>query len=316
MTPKPPSPSAGRPRDRVDAAARVRLSPGARELLLRVREKCDQNCLFCGADPKVEPTVQDPGKLARIVSERPPEDRALVVISGGEPTLDDELPDRVAAVAEAGAGTIMIQSNGMRLTEPALLDALLPYRDRMLFLVSLHAHHSDVADVISRYRGGWERTLAGIDAVLATGHTVWVNHVLNTLNFFDAAPFVAFLDERFPELSMLVFSFVTPTYRARRNAWLIPPLDAVSPHLVDALDEARRRGLATAVSENCGVPLCVVPGHEASHDATYATPQGPRPPALGRTKPPACTRCRWNDRCTGVWEGYAARHGARGLVPK
>jgi pyruvate-formate lyase-activating enzyme len=244
----------GRPRDRVEAARRVGLAPGLTETLFRLREDCDQSCLFCSADPALEPCLSGSAALSEALRARPAQERRLVVLSGGEPTLEPALAERVESVLAAGAGTVMVQSNAMGLSEPRLLDALRPFRERLLFLVSLHSHRPEVAEVLTRYRGSWERTLAGVDAALATGFTVWLNHVLNTLNFFDAEPFVRFVDERLPEVSLLLFSYVTPTYRAARNAWLLPPLDAVSPPLCQALERARERGLATAVSENCGVP--------------------------------------------------------------
>lgn len=320
----------GPPRDRRAAARAVGLPPdGAGEALFRVQAACDQRCLFCSADPHRETVVRDPAALAAAVRGLSDAAGAPVVLSGGEPTLGARLPDQVDAVLAAGGRAVMIQTNGMRLSEPNLLDGLAPHRERVLFLVSLHSHRADVSDVLTRTRGGYERTLAGIDAALAMGFPVWVNHVLNALNVAEAEPFVRFLRERFPALSLLVVSFVNPTFRAAANPWLMPPLDAVGPPLRRALAAAEAIGLAVAVSEVCGVPLCVVRGHEAAHDAfvvadrpptgsrrpaaTAALPRPPLPP--DRVKGPPCAACRWDARCLGVWEGYAARHGFAGLEP-
>jgi pyruvate-formate lyase-activating enzyme len=315
---------AGPPRDRRAATRELGLaSEAGGEVLFRVHAACDQRCLFCCADPATEPLVCEPAALAAAVATLPDPQSAPVVLSGGEPTLAPDLPDRVAAVLGAGAAHVMIQTNGMSLTEPALLDGLHPFRERLWFLVSLHSHRADVSDVITRTRGGHTRTLAGIEAALATGYRVWVNHVLTTLSHFELETFVRFVRERFPELSLLVLSTVNPRFRAAQNAWLMAPFDALGRHLRRGLAVAREVGLAVSVSEACGVPLCVVRGFEEAHDASAPGPDGRPagearlPVALppDRRKAPQCAGCRHDARCLGLWSGYVARFGFAGITP-
>jgi len=311
----------GPPRDRRAATRELGLaSPAGGEVLFRVHAACDQRCLFCCADTTQEPLACEPQALAAAVGALPVPTSAPVVLSGGEPTLGPELPTQVAAVLAAGAAHVMIQTNGMRLTEPTLLDALHPFRDRLWFLVSLHSHRADVSDVLTRTRGGHTRTLAGIDAALATGFRVWVNHVLTTLNHFELEAFVRFVRQRFPELSLLVLSTVNPRHRAATNPWLMVPLDALAPNLRRGLAVAREVGLAVSVSEVCGVPLCVVRGYEEDHDAggdAGPPSEGRLPVALPpeRRKSAACAGCRHDARCLGLWSGYVARYGFAGIEP-
>lgn len=306
------------PTDRAQATAEVGVVPGDPELVFRVRPACDQACLFCGADTRHEPIVAEPAALAAAYRAHPDRERCYVVLSGGEPTAGARLPEQVAAVVDAGARTVMVQTNGMRLSEPRVLDALAPYREQVFFLVSLHSHRADVSDLLTRSRGGHLRTLAGLDAALALGFRAWINHVLNTLNFFELERFVRFVRPRWPTLSQLVLSFVNPVHEAARRLWLVPPLEAVAPHLRAGLTACRDRSLAVAVSEVCGVPACLVRGFESTHDA-FATgrPDIPSPASLPdtRAKGPRCADCRWNPGCLGVWKAYARRHGFDALVP-
>lgn len=84
--------------------------------LLEVTDRCNLNCRFCFADNKgsPDPTLEQIrlwlNKLAR-----PGE--TLVQLSGGEPTVRDDLPQIVAAAKEAGCKYVQLNSNGIRLAQ-------------------------------------------------------------------------------------------------------------------------------------------------------------------------------------------------------
>lgn len=85
-------------------------------LLYEVTSRCDLACAFCfaaaggGADVPLAQVLAD---IDRIYSQG----RPTLQLSGGEPTLRDDLPEIVAHAAIAGAPYIQLNSNGLRLAE-------------------------------------------------------------------------------------------------------------------------------------------------------------------------------------------------------
>jgi uncharacterized radical SAM superfamily Fe-S cluster-containing enzyme len=89
--------------------------------LLEVTSRCDLHCRFCFADggrgeenPSLEEIVRRIGILTR-------PGKTLLQLSGGEPTLRDDLPEIVAAARRAGCKYVQLNTNGLRIAEdPAL----------------------------------------------------------------------------------------------------------------------------------------------------------------------------------------------------
>jgi 7,8-dihydro-6-hydroxymethylpterin dimethyltransferase len=86
-------------------------------MLVEVTGRCNLNCSFCFA-PNGRESV-DPAKeqLAEIFAQLVNSGCPFIQLSGGEPTLRDDLPDIVAAAKAAGCENIQLNSNGLRLGE-------------------------------------------------------------------------------------------------------------------------------------------------------------------------------------------------------
>ena len=85
--------------------------------LLEVTDRCDLRCRFCFAD---NGQTQDPplervkGWINDIVRRT---GGTLLQLSGGEPTLRDDLPEIVAYAKETGCPYVQVNTNGLRLAE-------------------------------------------------------------------------------------------------------------------------------------------------------------------------------------------------------
>ncbi len=102
-------------------------------ILLEVTDRCNLNCPVCYAesggkkdgDPTVSALHEQFKKFVR-------DGNTFVHLSGGEPTVRDDLPEIVAAAKEAGCENIQLNTNGLRLGEEraftkALADAGLSF---------------------------------------------------------------------------------------------------------------------------------------------------------------------------------------------
>jgi len=85
-------------------------------VLLEVTKRCNLHCPFCfaeggvGEDITLETVREHLQKLAV-------PGKTLVQLSGGEPTVRDDLPEIVAAAKEAGCQYVQLNTNGIRLAE-------------------------------------------------------------------------------------------------------------------------------------------------------------------------------------------------------
>jgi len=83
--------------------------------LVEITSRCNLRCPICFADAgdaSSEPTVDE---LERIFAKLVADGNTFVQLSGGEPTVRDDLPEIIAAARYVGVETVQLNSNGLRL---------------------------------------------------------------------------------------------------------------------------------------------------------------------------------------------------------
>ena len=99
-------------------------------VLLEVTDRCNLHCRYCFADPKCsaadpssDPAFEELEGQIRDLAERC--GQPLLQLSGGEPTLRDDLPELVRAARSAGCSYVQVNTNGIRLAQdPGYVQAL------------------------------------------------------------------------------------------------------------------------------------------------------------------------------------------------
>lgn len=85
-------------------------------VLYEITKRCNLHCRFCFADAGADsdiPLPQIKEDLQKIIDPG----KTLVQLSGGEPTVRDDLPEIIQAAKAAGAKYVQLNSNGLRLAE-------------------------------------------------------------------------------------------------------------------------------------------------------------------------------------------------------
>ena len=94
--------------------------------LLEVTKRCNLRCTYCFADggqPEPDPELSTVKAAIQDIARQC--GSPLLQLSGGEPTMRDDLPELVRFAKEAGCSYVQLNTNGIRLAEdPAYAEAL------------------------------------------------------------------------------------------------------------------------------------------------------------------------------------------------
>jgi hypothetical protein len=290
------------------------------EVLLRATPRCNQDCPFCSAPPSPEPSAESLAACLDWIGAALP--GAAVTLTGGEPTLRPDLGDHVRhALSLPGITTVLMQTNAVGLAREGAVGAL-PIDPRLRFFASLHAVDEALYDRCTGTTGQFARAVDGIRALLAAGHDVTANVVVNALNaphlgtLVDALPVL--FAPRPPRLHLSIV--MCPESRPGAADWLIRYTDLV-PVLREAVARAEAAGVphdALVSSTHASIPPCFVPPdlRAASHRPLLdADESGYEDPDRPWVKAARCRGCAATASCLGLPAPYVRRFGFDELQP-
>lgn len=276
-----------------------------RFLRASVADQCNLNCVYCPKASGMENQV--PARLARRRLSTNDYCRNLELIAasgvirgvsftGGEPTLNADLPD-MAAFARSVFDRVELTTNGRRLA--GQIDRLAPHLD--VIKVSLDTLDRNQSHQIMRGTpADHDRALDAIRMSLAAGLTVGVNVVAMKRNLGQVADIVSLARDLRAEVgSGTLYVSVLDLYYTdeTRELWLreFTALDVVAQHLRERLGTPHgqdRGGCAIDWFDDDGVQIRL----KNSHASTYRSAR--------------CTRCP-----VYCQEGmYGLKHSVQGWV--
>ena len=278
-------------------------------------EACNFGCGFCYREPwapdfATEEAEAEIDAVARL-------QHSGIALSGGEPTLREDLPELIAYARSRGIRDIQLHTNAWAMANDGYAETL-KAAGLSSAMVSLHAHTPEVfARVTSTRPAYFERTLGAIDRCRAAGiHTI-LSHVVNAYNYTGLPDWVRFVAKRFPGIEVFFF-FVYPSVKGESAADMYPTLSEVEPYWYQALQVVDELGVPINVDNLAGFPMCFMKGFE--HHSKYfvsreaeaeigaeANDHTLKSPEMRHA--PGCEGCRWKDICPGFWIEYMNRFG-------
>ncbi|MFH2006070.1 MAG: radical SAM protein [bacterium] len=269
--------------------------------LIRIETRCNGRCGFCSARGILPDLVEDTEQIVQRFRGMRKAGRRSVALTGGEPTLRQDLPELIALARDEGFTAISLLTNAMRLDRGPLLGRLVEAGLTSVFVPFL-SHRAEVHDELLGVAGAFERTVAGVDRCRDAGLELAYNTVVTAPNVQDLEPLMAWIAQRFPAPSIPGnISYVAPQGWALDHPELVPRLDAVRPHLQAALDTCERLGMGITIPGLCGVPMCILPGYEERFEEFHRGFQGM---PENRRYAAVCQECAVQDRCSGFWSVY------------
>ncbi len=289
--------------------------------ILKLTYRCSNRCRFCRVDEH-RGVVEDMPleRAASLLREARRLGVEMVLFSGGEPTLREDLPRLARAATALGLRWGLI-TNGRRL-------AYADYRDALLGLglayvhTSLHGARAETHDHIVQC-GGHAEVLEALSGLKGREIEVHVNTVITRTNLAELDAISDLLARFAPLTHKVCLMEPRGLFEAHEQELIVRPEVAARAALATARRARERHGGSGLRVEVEGFPLCQVPPEYAaglhSHnirymcegfeDQFYPTDHGER------TFPAPCARCAIRTSCPGVYVGYAARYGAAGLSP-
>jgi len=289
--------------------------------ILKLTYRCTNRCRFCRVDDS-RGTVRDmplDAAAARLV-EAKSLGVQMVLFSGGEPTLRDDLPRIVRAATSLGLSWGLI-TNGRRLAYPeyrrALLDLGLAYVH-----TSLHGATAATHDAIVQCAGHRD-VLRAIEGLRGAGVELHVNTVITRSNLAELGAISDLLAGLGPLTHKLCLMEPRGLFHRYEQDLLVRPEQAARAATAVAR-EMRKRFPGTGFRcEIEGFPHCQVPPDlaaglhthgirylcEGFEDRFYPADHGERAFLA------PCEACAAREDCPGVYRGYAQRFGASGLRP-
>ena len=288
---------------------------------IKLTYRCNSRCLFCRVDQYRGRVADVPApEVVRKVMAARELGVGMVLFSGGEPTMREDLPALARAVAALGMRFGLI-TNGRRLSYR-------PYREALLDLglayvhTSLHGARAATHDAHVRCCAFGE-VLAALEGIAGRGVEVHVNTVITRLDVGELADTSDLLARFAPLTHKLCLMEPRGSFEDHEARLAIPPEEAGSA-AVACVERSRglhrEAGLETVVE---GFPTCQVEAardavaslrthnilymSEAFEDRLFPTDDGER------TYLDPCWPCAARPDCPGVYVGYAERYGTTGL---
>ncbi len=255
-----------------------------------------------------------------------------VVISGGEPTVRDDIVLIAQTARAMGYTSFVLQTNGRRLKHSDLAAALIN-GGVTRFVISLHGHAPGIHDGITRIRGSFEEVIAGIHNVqhLSANTTrLAIHFVVLPINFSGIPAVVRLMCEL--DIPILKLSYVVPVGRAsgiyKREQ--VPSMTDTLPYLFEGIDwfvAHYRSQSKTSVSIGY-YPLCVLGDYVSFSDEVCAPPTYFMDDDCQlkladleiqerglKVKRPDCQVCDYYRECSGVWHEYPQSFGWSEFTP-
>lgn len=217
---------------------------------LQVARVCNQKCVFC-SNP-VNGRVISWKEATDLVDSFAAQKAAGVILTGGEPTLFERLPELVAYARKKGLPPRLI-TNGQRVCKPEYLKALADAGlDHMH--VSVHSAKAEVQAELTGNPVSLPHILDALENAGKYGVRVDINTVINSRNADHLSFTPKFLVRRFPFLGHFVWNNLDPLMNAASlNPAIVPTLRSFEVELHRAMTWLSENGRTFRVER---VPLC------------------------------------------------------------
>lgn len=299
-----------------------------RKTVLFTGYSCNNRCGFCVDYDKRHISDCTTADLLRQMARARAEGSDYLELIGGEATIRRDFPSLVRAARKMGFREVVTATNGRSFSN-ALFAREVVRSGITAVIFSIHGPTGDAHDRLTQVPGSFRQLMRGIENLRSLGFSsIYANTTVVAQNY-----------RLLPDMARLYLSlalrgveiiFVDPTEGGARRSFLdfVPRISEAAPWMRRCLEIGRRSG--TRDWSVRYVPLCHFLGYEDQVSETterevfhtvHLAPDfenrdvsGSRA-AVARGKPAACSGCRLDDACEGIWKEYLRRYGSSEMKP-
>ncbi len=290
---------------------------------VKVGYSCNNNCIHCviankrNLGDRTTNEYKKEMKGARKNAE-------MIVITGGEPTMREDIFELVSYAKTLGFQRIFMQTNGRLFSYREFAEKMVGITG-IDYVVAIHAHNVKIHDYITRVPGSFEQTVQGIKNLVELKQHVSGKVVISKPNY-KFLPDITKLLTRL-DVSSINFAFPHPM----GNAWryfdeVVPKISDVAPYVHKAIDLSKSQD-STIFEAVEAIPLCFMQGYDKYVAELHMFPVELRDldyrnfdfeqwrKTEGKLKGPQCVKCKRNSICEGTWREYTKKYGFKEFIP-
>ncbi len=288
---------------------------------LKLGFKCNNNCLSCPQAQNRHLGDLSTDEVKFFLGEGRKRGSDQVVLTGGEPTVREDILEIIEFAKSIGYKDVQLQSNGRMFCYKEFCEKIIE-AGAGSFMLGIHGPEAKVHDFLTRSPGAFEQAIQGVKNLKELGQPVSINSVVNKINYKrlpETAELFAGL-----KVKQLQFAFIHCVGNALEKIdLLLPKKSEVMPFMHKALDIGIKAGLLMRVE---AYPFCFLKGYEKYSSELYMPYKEVRNKARfwedfrkiqwsAKRKGPQCSECKYDLVCPGPWVEYTNKFGFKELKP-
>jgi MoaA/NifB/PqqE/SkfB family radical SAM enzyme len=267
---------------------------------IKITCNCNQDCIFCDSNVTSDQNLYSEKMIKAQIFER--HDLKRLNITGGEPTVCDNLSKYIKLAKKTGYRYIAILTNGNKFADKKY--ALQIKKNGLAeAIVSVYHYDPKICDRISKVKGSFQQKLKGIANLSSLGVKITANIVIFRGNYMAIPKIVEYLYKTFG-IKYFAFSFLEPNCeRVSRNPELIPSLKMSMSHLKKAIEYCNKNKLEYLIPWNGAIPPCIFKVNKLKiikPEKIIGTDFD-----SSRSYYPICSKCGEKSYCLGILKEYA-----------
>lgn len=196
-----------------------------------VEFRCNSNCPICSIDDLINQAKPISFSVYKEVLKHCVGKYSGIILSGGEVTLNKQLPEFIMYAKQLGFQNVMIQTNGRVLSDLSKAEALKSAGADQFFF-SFHSSQKDLSDIMSARGGAYAQTVKALENLEKLGLEVITNTVISSVNYKGLLDTARFLNQ-FSNIHEMHFWGFVPL--SRKSDELVLPYVLAAPYLNETL---------------------------------------------------------------------------------
>lgn len=225
---------------------------------LQLTRKCNQKCRFCSNPPSGWKDLSLE-KVKKIIDKYIKEKYDGVILTGGEPTLYQELLE-VINYCQKRNFQCRIITNGQKIAQKKYLKSLIEVGLSHLH-ISIYSHYQKIQAFLTQNKNSLKNIKTALENLSEFKKVrTDINIAINKYNANHLSELVEFIVKNYPFVSHFIFNNLDPTTnRVKKNPDTIPRLNDFELELIKSLKFLEKNRKTFRVER---VPLCYLPEFE------------------------------------------------------